>query len=61
MLQSSKGRKIQNGFDFKGIQTDALSGDDEPEKSTRFDAEDTFMRIKSDIVVSTAEKNLTEM
>jgi len=44
-VQRSRGRKIHDSLDFKGIQADALSGDDEPEKSARFDAEDTFVRV----------------
>ena len=40
---------------------DALSGDDEPEKSARFDAKDTFVRVEPDTVVSTAKKNIAKM
>jgi len=60
-LQRSRGRKIDNSFDLKGIQADALSGDDEPEKLARFDTEDTLLRIELDMIVSTAKKNIAKM
>lgn len=40
---------------------DALSGDDELEKSTRFNAEDTLVQVEPDTVVSTAKKNIAKM
>ena len=60
-MQRSRGRKIQNGLDFKGIQTDALSGDDEPKKSARFYAEDTLMWTEPNTVVSTTEKDFAKV
>jgi len=61
LLQRSRGRKIYDSLDFKGIQADALSRDDEPKESARFDVEDTFVRIKPDMVVSIAKKDLAKM
>jgi len=61
LVQGSRGRKIHDGLDFKRIQADTLSGDDEPEKSARLYAEDTLVRIKPDTVVSTAQKDIAKM
>jgi len=61
LLQRSRGRKIPDGFDFKGIQVDALFGDKKPKNFSRFNAEDTFMWIKANMIVPTAKKYFTKV
>ena len=56
-----KGRKIDDCLYFKSIDSNAFFGHHETQDSTRFDAEDTLMRVQPNIIVLTMNKYGSEV
>ena len=60
-MQQGWGWEINDSLNLEGVKENFVFGDNESQKMTRINAQDTLVRIKPDIVTSAAEEKLAEV